>query len=237
MQRSKMPDADGWWWHTENQWELETGLSRREQETARKKLRKEGILEERYRGIPRRKEYRLNIPVLLEKIEEYQDNVQKRHYCMAESAITACTDPPLLYGGIRQVPETKVETNLKKTTTTDDSELYANEIDEYVFYQMRYYGTRGGKVAKDPLAVERSIRVRLEKQKQLTPMDQKQLMQFRKRYQREQQDLIDSKEAIHEREKMKTEVISPDAHEFGLKNIRQIQAMLQSSKVQASSGQ
>lgn len=58
---SKRHDADnGWFYNTQEDWEEETGLTRYEQETARKVLRQLKILEEDRRGVPARLFYRLN---------------------------------------------------------------------------------------------------------------------------------------------------------------------------------
>ena len=48
-------DDDGWFFKTQVEWEDETGLSRTEQETARKKLLSLGLMEEARRGIPMRR--------------------------------------------------------------------------------------------------------------------------------------------------------------------------------------
>ena len=59
-------DPDGWVYKTQAEIEEETGLTRRNQETARKRLRECGVLEERYTGMPAKLYYRLNIDVLFE---------------------------------------------------------------------------------------------------------------------------------------------------------------------------
>jgi hypothetical protein len=46
------PAADGWFLRSQEQWTQETGLSRWEQETARRALRRAGLLEERRLGMP-----------------------------------------------------------------------------------------------------------------------------------------------------------------------------------------
>jgi hypothetical protein len=46
------PSADGWFIRSQEQWTQETGLSRWEQETARRALRGSGLLEERRVGMP-----------------------------------------------------------------------------------------------------------------------------------------------------------------------------------------
>jgi hypothetical protein len=53
-------EAGGWWHKTREDWTEETGLSRREQESARRKLRQLGVLEEQRTGAPARLLYRVN---------------------------------------------------------------------------------------------------------------------------------------------------------------------------------
>jgi hypothetical protein len=52
---------DGWFFKTAEEWEAETGLTRRNQETARKLLKAAGFLEDERRGIPPRVWYRLDV--------------------------------------------------------------------------------------------------------------------------------------------------------------------------------
>jgi hypothetical protein len=63
-------DRDMWWSRTQAEWERETGLSRREQETARKKLKARGLLEERKSGVPAKLYFRLNLKILGQLIEQ-----------------------------------------------------------------------------------------------------------------------------------------------------------------------
>ena len=46
------PTADGWFIRSQSEWTEETGLSRWEQETARRALRRAGLVEERRFGMP-----------------------------------------------------------------------------------------------------------------------------------------------------------------------------------------
>ncbi len=50
----------GWWWKTQEQWTEETGMSRTEIETARRKLVASGLLEHKKAGCPGRSFYRVN---------------------------------------------------------------------------------------------------------------------------------------------------------------------------------
>ncbi|MGK0524551.1 MAG: hypothetical protein ACI92N_002190 [Pseudomonadales bacterium] len=53
-------DKSGWFYKSQQDWEEETGLNRREQERARKALRTIGVVEERRRGVPARMYFRVN---------------------------------------------------------------------------------------------------------------------------------------------------------------------------------
>ncbi|WP_257806990.1 hypothetical protein [Burkholderia glumae] len=55
---------DGWFHKTHEQWQQETALTRAEQDTARKRLRALGLLQEAYRGMPRRLWYRVDLAQL-----------------------------------------------------------------------------------------------------------------------------------------------------------------------------
>jgi hypothetical protein len=73
-------NPDGWFYKTGMEWEEETGMGRREQETARKLLKKLNLLEERLWGIPARLHYRINKSALAEALRQFCDT------SMAESA-------------------------------------------------------------------------------------------------------------------------------------------------------
>ena len=53
------PAADGWFLRSQDEWTQETGLSRWEQESARRLLRRSGLLEERRIGMPARLWFRV----------------------------------------------------------------------------------------------------------------------------------------------------------------------------------
>lgn len=67
----KGSNPDGWIWKTQEEFESETGLTRWEQETARERLLKFGLLEEKRAGIPARMHYRIDSDKLAEKVHEY----------------------------------------------------------------------------------------------------------------------------------------------------------------------
>ena len=64
-------DPDGWFYKTQDEWFEETYLSRKEQESARARLRRIGVLEEKRQGVPCQLFYRINFARLNELLEEY----------------------------------------------------------------------------------------------------------------------------------------------------------------------
>jgi len=56
---------DGWFWKKQDEWYQETFMTRSEQETARRRLREKGFIEERRCGIPAKIYYR----VVFEEVE------------------------------------------------------------------------------------------------------------------------------------------------------------------------
>ncbi len=55
---------DGWFWKSARQWQEETGLSRREQDTARSTLKALGVWQEKRQGMPARLWYRVDLGAL-----------------------------------------------------------------------------------------------------------------------------------------------------------------------------
>lgn len=60
--------TDGWFYQTASQFTSETGMSRREQETARRKLVALGFLEEKRNGSPAKIRFRVNESAIIEAI-------------------------------------------------------------------------------------------------------------------------------------------------------------------------
>lgn len=63
--QKRTKDPDGWWFKTREEWTEETGMTRYEQESARRRLRSIGLLEEELRGVPAQLWYRLDEARLL----------------------------------------------------------------------------------------------------------------------------------------------------------------------------
>ena len=69
----KGDDERGWIWKTRQEWTEETTLSRREQETARGRLRKLDLIEEHRRGLPAQLYYRVKWEQLAELLQAQAD--------------------------------------------------------------------------------------------------------------------------------------------------------------------
>lgn len=67
---SRTKDSDGWFYKTADEWKEETGLSIKEQATARKRLRDCGVLEEVKKGVPCKVHYRINKQNLYNRLVE-----------------------------------------------------------------------------------------------------------------------------------------------------------------------
>ncbi|HBR2946674.1 TPA: replication protein RepO [Klebsiella pneumoniae] len=72
-------DDDGWVYKTQEEWEEETGLSRYEQEGARKKLRSIGVLLEKRKGVPARLFYKVDNDVLFQSLVAANKDAEKPH--------------------------------------------------------------------------------------------------------------------------------------------------------------
>lgn len=126
---SRRTNESGWFYKTQDEWEEETGLSRREQDSARKRLKFLGIIEEKKQGVPCRVFYKVNDEKLLALLSQKIDKKAEKSLCtkapiqfsgkrqtsLHESANVVCTNPPSSDGGKRQ---TKTENTQRLPETT-----------------------------------------------------------------------------------------------------------------------
>lgn len=89
---SRTNDKDGWFYKSQVEWEEETGLTRYEQEGARKKLVKLGVLEEKKQGVPCKLYFRVLIDALSASLvaENQQSSMRKNSKLACGEA--ACSD-------------------------------------------------------------------------------------------------------------------------------------------------
>lgn len=110
----KSKDPNGWIYKTGKEWTEETGLTRREQDTARKNLRELGFIEEHKHGVPCKVHFRVNQNALYSALI---DHAQKRQ-TDAQISQTECTETPNLIGGMRQT-NTESTSKITSKSTTD----------------------------------------------------------------------------------------------------------------------
>lgn len=71
------PHQEGWMYKTQAEFYDETGLTRYNIETARKKL--EGVVMYKRKGVPAKSYYKINWDVLIEKVNEYNSTMMENH--------------------------------------------------------------------------------------------------------------------------------------------------------------
>ena len=110
-------DRDGWFYKSCKDWEDETGLSRREQDTCRKILREKNFWSEDLRGVPATVHYRVDRTLVISSLAE------SAKLSLPESAKLDCTKAPNLIGGNRQTIKTENTREYTETTVKPSSAL------------------------------------------------------------------------------------------------------------------
>lgn len=126
-------DDEGWFFKTQVEWEDETGLTRTEQETARKKLVALGLMQEARRGIPAKLYFRVSVDALAAQLDSLVTP------CKQDCRNPAIKDAGTPQAGVQEsrkqvrrktanrsagIPQSK----LRKTTTETTSETTAESI-------------------------------------------------------------------------------------------------------------
>lgn len=107
-------DVD-FFWKTCAQWEEETGLTRHEQDTARKRLRELELVTEKLVGLPARMHYRVEIERIAELVNKLAETRQTR---FRKTGNHACSNSESQTADTRQGNKTTTETTTKNTTHT-----------------------------------------------------------------------------------------------------------------------
>lgn len=114
-------EGNGWIYKTQAEWTDETGLSRREQETARRQLREAGVIEECYKGLPAKLFYRINFDALSDYLERQVKVAEKRASKDGGNVHPVCTKAPTKSGGKRQSTNTETTTEITAVAAAHDS--------------------------------------------------------------------------------------------------------------------
>ena len=123
---SRTKDNDGWIFKTHHEWTMETGLTRREQDTARKTLKELGFLSEKKVGVPRRVFFKVERENLYKALIEYSESLatpsmHESAQLNAQISHTECTDQPHCMHESAQLNAQISPSNTENTTenTTD----------------------------------------------------------------------------------------------------------------------
>jgi len=137
--KSRDPD---WVYKTHKEMHQETGLTRREQDTCRKNLKKHSIIDEKLQGVPPKLHYKININMLIDLLENYYSsngnskdapNAQKRQIKMPRSAKSNRTEPPKrksYKGQIDLAQGAKSPITKSTTKSTSDKKLNKNKLEK-----------------------------------------------------------------------------------------------------------
>ena len=96
---SRTKDSEGWIFKTHHEWTQETGLTRRERDTARATLKSLKFISEKKMGVPRRVYYRVERENLYQALIEYSESIDinsmhNSAILNAQNSHTECTNPP-----------------------------------------------------------------------------------------------------------------------------------------------
>lgn len=77
---ARTKNSDGWIYKTQHDWTMETGLTRKEQENARKRLKDLGFLKENKRGVPCKVYFKVERENLYKALIEYSESLDLSQY-------------------------------------------------------------------------------------------------------------------------------------------------------------
>jgi hypothetical protein len=117
-------EAAKWFYKSQAEWEEETGLTRYEQEHARKLLRSSGVWDEQLKGVPATLWYHIDLERLQDRLLEYHQPV--------------CGKTPNWIAGNQQTSlgQTPIHLSLSETTTETTAE---NTQDERTRYSLKTF--------------------------------------------------------------------------------------------------
>lgn len=112
-QRTK--DADGWFYKSMTEWQEETGLTRSEQETARKQLNKTTFWESKLKGVPATLNFKINFSALFSSLHDFSNLGAQ----FAESQQSSLQDSR---------KHSTTETTTETTFPSNDGELFKKPV-------------------------------------------------------------------------------------------------------------
>ena len=144
-------DPDGWFWKTQDEWFEETMLSRKEQETARRRLKELGngsVWHEQLRGVPAKLFYRIDLEALEALLLASKDETIGQA-SMPESDILECTNGTNKLARIGQALITETTTEITSETTQRGGEVVVIPADAKPARPLPPDGGSAGDIARE----------------------------------------------------------------------------------------
>ncbi len=127
--------SDGWFYKTVKEFTEETGMTRYEQETARRKLKSLGVIDVELRGIPAKLHYRVNLNILKARLVHFY-NVESRKTSLPLSVKLVCNNPTNSIAGKRRtITENTQKNTLENTTLPRREKLFLKSSDENSLFE------------------------------------------------------------------------------------------------------
>lgn len=146
---SRTSDPDGWFYKTQQEWEEETGLTRYEQEGARKKLVAAGVMQEKKVGVPCRLFYRADIALIDSLVRDLPTSqyAEKPQTGLGKTSKQARGKPADIHTGITTETTTQILPD-ESSSETDRVEACRSIWKSYSSAYLHRYGTEPVRNAK-----------------------------------------------------------------------------------------
>ena len=144
---------DNWIWKTQEEWTQETGLTRSNQETARRNLKKLGILKEKRKGVPGKMHFQLDLDRLADLLTMLDsDIVETPQSRMPKPSNAQSQDSAINNAEMPQcIPETTTETPIDDNIDLDSSSPAPSPQPPALDGQQRAVDHASGGTALDPV--------------------------------------------------------------------------------------
>lgn len=146
---ARTKNSDGWIYKTHHEWTQETGLTRREQETARHTLKKLGFLTEIKRGVPCKVYFKVERENLYKALIEYSESLNtsqlhKSAKLVAQISQTECTETPnCMHESAKLVAQISPSITENTTENTTDINLGASAPKVQKFSAKKFLSENG----------------------------------------------------------------------------------------------
>ncbi|MDV8155226.1 DNA-binding protein [Acinetobacter bereziniae] len=146
---ARTKNSDGWIYKTHHEWTQETGLTRREQETARHTLKKLGFLTEIKKGVPCKVYFKVERENLYKALIEYSESLNtsqlhKSAKLVAQISQTECTETPnCMHESAKLVAQISPSITENTTENTTDINLGASAPKAQKFSAKKFLSENG----------------------------------------------------------------------------------------------